>query len=183
MLAQNLFFKEPAMTEKRAITDLASLFKISGMQKPFNPPTIGMPPSSGRPITDMRARPPMVGMPPRDKEFKPLDMMRQQIMESDYARKRPFKPTNEHNNQATRPFIGHPRFGFETMLNDRTFGQLPTAPAIVGGNVDWASSKVTPATQYLHSVLSGGRPMNPAPALGTTLRLTEPTMNSIHTRY
>jgi len=90
---------------------------------------------------------------------------------------------NNHNNQAVRPFVGHPRFGFHTMLNQDSFGKLPTAPAVVGGNVDWTNSKVTPATQYLHSVLSGGRPMNPAPALGTTLRLTEPTMHSIHTHY
>lgn len=90
---------------------------------------------------------------------------------------------NNHNNQAVRHFEGHPKFGFHTMLNQDTFGKLPTAPAVVGGNVNWSQAKVTPATQYLHSVLSGGRPMNPAPALGTTLRLTEPTVNSIHTHY
>lgn len=90
---------------------------------------------------------------------------------------------NNHNNQAVRPFVGHPRFGFHTMLNQDSFGKLPTAPAVVGGNVDWMKSKVTPATQYLHSVLAGGRPMNPAPALGSSLKLTEPTINSIHTHY
>jgi hypothetical protein len=89
----------------------------------------------------------------------------------------------EHNNQAVRNFVGHPRFGFHTMLNQDSPVPLPTAPAIVGGNVNWIKSKVTPATQYLHSVLSGGRPMNPAPALGSVLRLTEPTMHSIHTHY
>jgi hypothetical protein len=88
-----------------------------------------------------------------------------------------------HNNQATRDFVGHPRFGFHTMLNQDTFGKLPTAPAIVGGNVNWGNAKATPATHYLHSVLAGGRPMNPAPALGSALRLTEPTLNSIHTHY
>ena len=87
------------------------------------------------------------------------------------------------NNNATRPFVGHPRFGFHTMLNTDTAVKLPTAPPIVGGNTDWTKSKVTPATQYLHSVLAGGRPMNPAPALGSVLRLTEPTVNSIHTTY
>lgn len=90
---------------------------------------------------------------------------------------------NNHNNQAVRPFEGHPRFGFHTMLNQDTPKILPTAPAVVGGNVDWTKAKVTPATQYLHSVLSGGRPMNPAPALGSALRLTEPTVHSIHTHY
>jgi len=190
------------MTDRRAITDLASLYKMSQMGQPTRPPMmIGMPPSSGLPTTGRRpimgqpTGPPMVGMPARgiitdmeakpvrSKEFTPLDMMKQQLMQSEYAVKRPFKPTNEHNNQAVRPFVGHPKFGFQTMLNDRSFGQLPTAPAIVGGNTDWTSSKVTPATQYLHSVLAGGRPMNPAPALGSTLRLTEPTLNSIHTTY
>jgi hypothetical protein len=95
--------------------------------------------------------------------------------------KRPYD--NSHNNQAVRPFVGHPRFGFHTMLNHDSFGKLPTAPAVVGGNVDWTKQRVTPATQYLHSVLSGGRPMNPAPALGSVLKLTEPTMHSIHTHY
>ena len=171
MLAQNLFFKEPAMTDRVALRDMAARFPTTGLRRP--------------PATDMGFRPPMIGMPPqeRSKVFTPFDGMRQQLKEAEYARIKPYMPTNEHNNQAVRPFVGHPKFGFQTMLNERTFGQLPTAPAIVGGNVDWASSKVTPATQYLHSVLSGGRPMNPAPALGTTLRLTEPTMNSIHTRY
>ena len=89
----------------------------------------------------------------------------------------------QHNNQAVRNFIGHPRFGFHTMLNQDSPVPLPTAPAVVGGNVDWTKSKVTPATQYLHSIISGRRPMNPAPALGSVLRLTEPTVHSIHTHY
>ena len=29
-----------------------------------------------------------------------------------------------HNNQATRDFVGHPRFGFHTMLNQDTFGKF-----------------------------------------------------------
>ena len=95
-----------------------------------------------------------------------------------------FRPTETGiNNRMVRPHIGHPRYGFQTILNQDTFGKLPTAPAVVGGNVDWAESKVTPVTQYLHSVLSGGRPMNPPPALGSVLRLGEPTRNSIHTTY
>jgi hypothetical protein len=125
----------------------------------------------------------MEAKPVRTKEFTPQDMMRQQLMESEYAMKRPYKPTNEHNNQAVRPFVGHPKFGFQTILNQNTFGQLPTAPPVVGGNTNWVNAKVTPATQYLHSVLAGARPMNPPPALGSTLRLTEPTMHSIHTTY
>jgi hypothetical protein len=88
-----------------------------------------------------------------------------------------------HRNYGARPSVGHPRYGFQTMLNQDSFGKLPTAPAVVGGNVMWTRSQVTPATQYLHSVLSGGRPMNPAPALGSALRLMEPTINSIHTHY
>lgn len=86
-------------------------------------------------------------------------------------------------NNGSKPSIGHPKFGFTTILNQHSPGKLPTAPAVVGGNVDWTKSKVTPATQYLHSVLSGGRPMEPVPALGSVLKLTEPTLNSIHTRY
>jgi len=90
-------------------------------------------------------------------------------------------PMHPHN--GSRHFTGHPRFGFDQSLLPTLRGPLPTAPAIVGGNVDWTKSKVTPATHYLHSVLSGGRPMNPAPALGSVLRLGEPNVNSIHTTY
>ena len=93
-------------------------------------------------------------------------------------------PMHPHN--GSRHFTGHPRFGFDqSMLPSdlNTPKLLPTHPAIIGGNVDWTKLKVTPATQYLHSVLSGGRPMNPPPALGSALRLTEPNINSIHTSY
>jgi hypothetical protein len=93
------------------------------------------------------------------------------------------RPAVINQHQGVRPFEGHPRFGFHTMLNTHSSGRLPTAPEIVGGNVDWTKSKVTPITQYLHSVLSGGRPMKPPPALGSALGLTEPTVNSIHTTY
>jgi hypothetical protein len=83
------------------------------------------------------------------------------------------------NNSAVR-VDAHPRFGFKTMLSGSKV-PLPTAPGIVGGNVDWTSAKSTPVTQYLHSVLSKVRPMNSAPALGSFLGLREPQQNSIHT--
>ena len=85
------------------------------------------------------------------------------------------------NNSAVR-VDAHPRFGFKTMLSGSSV-PLPTAPSIVGGNVDWTSSKSTPVTQYLHSVLSAGRPMKPPPALGSFLGLAEPHQQSIHTTY
>ena len=88
-----------------------------------------------------------------------------------------------HNNDSVKPVIGHSKFGYNTMLNKDTFGKLPTAPAIVGGNVDWTNSKVTPATHMLHDTLKTVRPMNPPPALGSALRLMEPNVNSIHTTY
>ena len=86
------------------------------------------------------------------------------------------------NNDSARVSVGHPRFGFKVMLPTKV-APLPTAPAIVGGNVDWTKSRVTPASQYLHSVLSVGRPMSPAPQLGSFLSLAEPNINSIHTTY
>jgi len=90
---------------------------------------------------------------------------------------------NQHNNTGVRMTDAHPRFGYKTMLNQDTPKILPTAPAIVGGNVDWTMKKVSPATEYLHSVLSTGRPMQPPPALGSLLKLGEPSINSIHTTY
>lgn len=95
---------------------------------------------------------------------------------------RSFAPL-EHNNQAVRDFVGHPRFGFQTMLNNDSPVPLPTAPAIVGGNVDWTTAKVSPATIQLHHSLEKVRPMFPAPALGSRLRLVEPNVNSIHKQY
>jgi len=89
----------------------------------------------------------------------------------------------DHNNSSVRPFDGHPRLGFQTMLNTDSPVPLPTAPAVVGGNTDWTQSKVTPATQRLYSVLSESRAMNPAPATGSGLRLEEPSRDSIHTSY
>ena len=114
----------------------------------------------------------------RTMNYTPMDKYCAEKRRAEQERSRPFMPQ-----VGVRPSVGHPRFGFETLLNQGSVAPLPTAPAIVGGNVDWTKSKVTPATHYLHSVLSGGRPMNPPPALGTTLRLTEPTINSIHTHY
>jgi hypothetical protein len=86
-------------------------------------------------------------------------------------------------NRGVRESDSHPRYGFQTVLNQHSSGQLPTAPAVVGGNVMWNKSKVTPVTQQLHDSLSMGRPMNPPPALGSLLRLGEPSVNSIHTTY
>jgi hypothetical protein len=89
----------------------------------------------------------------------------------------------QKRNMGVRVSDSHPRYGFQTVLNQHSSGQLPTAPAVVGGNVMWHKSKVTPVTQQLHDSLSMGRPMNPPPALGSLLRLGEPSVNSIHTTY
>jgi hypothetical protein len=99
---------------------------------------------------------------------------------SDYLNK---KGRIAHNNHMTRPFDGHPRYGFQTMLNHDSFAALPTAPPVVGGNVDWTQSKVSPASRRLHSFLAERRSMNPAPALGTPLKLGEPSRDSIHTNF
>jgi hypothetical protein len=88
----------------------------------------------------------------------------------------------EPNNTAVRPIAGHPKFGFQTILPSVT-APLPTAPAVVGGNVDWTNLKSSPATQFLHSQLSLSRPMMPPQALGSLVRLGEPSQNSIHTTY
>ncbi len=88
-----------------------------------------------------------------------------------------------HNNYGVRPSVGHPRYGFQTMLNQDSFGKLPMAPAIVGGNVDWTQAKATPIMQQLHNVLSDNRTMLSAPALGSGLSLKAPNINSIHTTY
>jgi hypothetical protein len=100
--------------------------------------------------------------------------------------KRPAVPMPMPSHHGSRHFEGNLRYGFDQSLmpsDVKTPAPLPTRPAIVGGNVDWTKAVVTPATQYLHSVLSGGRPMNPPPALGSLLRLGEPNVNSIHTSY
>ena len=114
--------------------------------------------------------------PVRSAVYTGQDMMRDREL-------RMVRDKYSHNNDSVRHFEGHPRFGFQTLLNTHSATPLPTAPAIVGGNVDWTKSKVTPITHYLHSALSEGRPMNPPPALGSLLRLGEPNINSIHTTY
>lgn len=91
-------------------------------------------------------------------------------------------PRPEPTNTAVRPSIGHPKFGFGVNL-PQVIAPLPTAPAVVGGNVDWNSLKSGPATQFLHSQMSLGRPMMPPTALGSLVRLGEPSLNSIHTTY
>lgn len=82
-----------------------------------------------------------------------------------------------------RESISHPRYGFQTLLNTHSPAPLPTAPAVVGGNVDWTQAKVTPVTQHLHEFLNRVRPMNSIPAVGSFLRMREPNVNSIHTTY
>jgi len=89
---------------------------------------------------------------------------------------------NAINNNSVRPFMGDRKFGFQTLLNTDRHAALPTAPAIVGGNVDWTQRKVSPFTQFLHGAFSAsGRPMRPVPAIGASLNLVEPNVNSIHT--
>ena len=63
-----------------------------------------------------------------------------------------------HNNNATRPFMGDPRFGFQTMLSGSS-KPLPTAPAIVGGNVDWTQKAVGPTTMFFHREMMNKRQM------------------------
>lgn len=132
-----------------------------------------------------KQEPKLAVMPIRTRQYTAADAMRDKMeRERREAQPQLFKGGGPyHNNDSVRPFMGHQRFGFQTMLNQGSPTPLPTAPAVVGGNVDWSKSTVTPASQYLHSVLSGGRRMNPPPALGTTLKLTEPTVHSIHTHY
>lgn len=85
-----------------------------------------------------------------------------------------------HNNNATRPFLGDPKFGFKTMLSGEV-KPLPTAPAIVGGNVDWTNKKVGPETMFLHHEIMNKRQMLPPPVMGSKLKLSEPTGFSLHT--
>lgn len=85
-----------------------------------------------------------------------------------------------HNNNATRQIIGDGRFGFKTMLSGESKG-LPTAPAIVGGNVDWTTKKVGPATMFLHHEIMNKRQMLPPPVMGSPLKVSEPTGFSLHT--
>ena len=85
-----------------------------------------------------------------------------------------------HNNTATRHIMGDPKFGFKTMLSGES-KPLPTAPAVVGGNVDWSQRVVNPYTGFLHGEIAKVRPMMPLPAMGTKMFMKEPNVNSIHT--
>jgi hypothetical protein len=81
--------------------------------------------------------------------------------------------------KAARGHVGNPKFGFQTLL-DRVRVPLPTAPAIVGGNVDWANARASPFTHFLSGKMSNKRGMMSPPALGSFLNLKEPNVNSIH---
>jgi hypothetical protein len=83
-------------------------------------------------------------------------------------------------NTATRPFMGHHKFGFQTLLSGES-KPLPTAPAIVGGNVDWTQKAVNPNTMFLHSEIMNKRQMLPPPMMGAKMFVKEPNQNSIHT--
>jgi hypothetical protein len=132
-----------------------------------------------------KKEPKLAVMPVRNRQYTAADAMRdREARERRESQPQIYKGGGPyHNNDSVRPFMGHQKFGFQTALNQGSPTPLPTAPPVVGGNVDWTKSKFSPASQYLHSVLSGGRPMNPPPALGSSLRLTEPTVHSIHTHY
>jgi hypothetical protein len=93
-------------------------------------------------------------------------------------------PIDRHspNNTATRPFSGDPKFGFKTILSGES-KPLPTAPAVVGGNVDWSQRVVNPFTGFLHGEIAKARPMLPLPAMGTKMFMKEPNVNSIHTNF
>lgn len=87
-----------------------------------------------------------------------------------------------HNNDSARRIMGDPKFGFKTMLSGES-KPLPTAPAVVGGNVDWSQRVVNPYTGFLHGEIAKVRPMMPLPAMGTKMFMKEPNVNSIHTNF
>lgn len=107
---------------------------------------------------------------PRTREYTYMDRQRDQELQA---------VRDKYNNDSAVRVDGHPRFGFKTMLTGSKV-PLPTAPSIVGGNVDWTTSKVTPVTHKLFDTLMTKRPMGFLPALGSPLRLGEPNQNSIH---
>jgi hypothetical protein len=109
---------------------------------------------------------------PRPAVYTPRD--RQRDMELQAVRDK-----YQHNNNATRPFMGDPKYGFQTMLSG-TKVPLPTAPAIVGGNVDWTQKAVGPATMFLHHEIMNKRRMLSPPMEGSGMFVKEPTQNSIH---
>lgn len=112
----------------------------------------------------------MIGMP-RNMVYTPMDRMRDEELKS---------VRDKYNNNSAVRVDAHPRFGFKTMLSGSKV-PLPTAPAIVGGNVDWTSAKATPATNKLFDTLASVRPMNKLPGIGSFLGLGEPHQQSIHT--
>ena len=109
----------------------------------------------------------------RTREYTRVDAMRD-------AELRAVREKHDRNNNATRPFMGHPKFGFKTMLSGES-KPLPTAPAIVGGNVDWTQKAVNPNTMFLHSEIMNKRQMLPPPMMGAKMFVKEPNQNSIHT--
>ena len=47
-----------------------------------------------------------------------------------------------HNNDSVRPFMGHQKFGFQTMLNQGSPVPLPTAPAGLSAGDLWNNGGV-----------------------------------------
>jgi len=119
-----------------------------------------------RQVTDMAVKP----------RLSPGEMKRL----ADLEVKRKEMANRAINNTGVSQVPGHTKFGFQTIL-DHEVKPLPTAPPIVGGNVDWTKLRTTPATRFLHNFLATKRPMSPAPALGSDLKLGEPSRDSIHT--
>jgi hypothetical protein len=110
---------------------------------------------------------------PRARVYTREDAMRD-------AELRAVREKYEPNNIATRPFMGHHKFGFQTLLSGES-KPLPTAPAIVGGNVDWTQKAVNPNTMFLHHEIMNKRQMLPPPMMGAKMFVKEPNQNSIHT--
>ena len=108
---------------------------------------------------------------PRSRVYTDRDRMRDAELKS---------VRDKYENNSTVRVDAHPRFGFKTLLSGSKV-PLPTAPGIVGGNVDWTAAKTTPMTHKLFDTLSSVRPMGFLPALGSSLRLGEPHQQSIHT--
>ena len=110
---------------------------------------------------------------PRTRVYTREDAMRDAEIEA-------VRRKHDHNNRATRPFMGDPKYGFQTMLSGSKV-PLPTAPAIVGGNVDWTQKAVGPTTMFFHHELMNKRQMLPPPMMGKQMFVKEPNQNSIHT--
>jgi hypothetical protein len=123
----------------------------------------------------MLSRNPFFKTMPRTREYTREDAMRD-------AELRAVRDKYSPNNTATRLLMGDPKFGFKTMLSGES-KPLPTAPAVVGGNVDWSQKAVNPFTGFLHGEISKARPMMPLPAMGTKMFMKEPNGNSIHTNF